>query len=450
MSRPAGSLSLVVSLLAVAAQATNAQDSTADVIRGRVTDDSSRAIVATVIVTRGPDRATQQSTSDSSGNFRVRFEQGTGDYLVYVTATGFTSARRRVQRQRDEHELVANFVLQPAPVANLDAVRIEARRPVRASVNVNPTEPEPGSSETWRDGVSGQIPPTVVGDLNAAAGTMSNVTITGGGPSILGAGSESNLNTLNGTGFSASSIPRAARTETRVTGATFDPTRGGFSGANVDVRLGPGDRDYQRRNAYVTLDPRLLQFTDATGRALGAPSGGARGSFGADGELIRRALTYNVAVDLARSISEPATLLNAEDQALLNAGVDPDSVARLLAFAMPTGLPLAGSGVPSNRAHNGVTWLGRFDDTRDTLQTRALTTYAGFTRDGALGFGPLSAPSTASELRQRSLGAQITLGAYVGPGRRTLNESRVAMSGVRTTMSPYQSLPGANVLTLVR
>src|SRR5689334_25412446 len=80
------------------------QDS-ADVIRGRVTDDSSHAIVATVVVTRGPDRAVQQTTSDSSGNFRVRFEKGTGDYLVYVTATGSISARRRVQRQGDEPEL---------------------------------------------------------------------------------------------------------------------------------------------------------------------------------------------------------------------------------------------------------------------------------------------------------------------------------------------------------
>ena len=54
---------------------------------------------ASIVVTRGPDRLTQQTTSDSSGNYSTRFEQGTGDYLVYVTAPGFKSARRRVQRQ---------------------------------------------------------------------------------------------------------------------------------------------------------------------------------------------------------------------------------------------------------------------------------------------------------------------------------------------------------------
>lgn len=432
--------------LALAAGSGQAQGSGADVIRGKVTDDSSRALVAKVMITRGPDRLTQEATTDSAGNFRVRFEEGTGDYLVYVSAPGFSTARRRVQRVTDERELVANFILPRAVVATLDAVKITGQKPERAANPIQPTEPETGSSEKWRDGVNGQIPPTVAGDLNAIAGTMSNVTITGTGPAILGSGSESNLNTLNGMGLSAGAIPRAARTETRVTGATYDATRGGFSGANVDVRLGPGDRNYQRRNAFLTFDPRFLQFTDATGRSLGATSGGARGSVGADGEVIRSAMTYNVSLDVGRSLSEPSTLLNADANALLNAGVAPDSVARLIALATPLGVPLLAPGVPTNRTHNTVTWLGRLDDTRDTLSTRALTTYAGVTRDGALGFGPLTAPSAASERRERTLGAQVTIGAYVGPGRRTLNETRLALSGVRTTVSPYQSLPGATVL----
>src|SRR6266481_1127350 len=433
-------------LVALTAGTLRAQESGPDVIHGRVTDDSSRAIVATIMVTRGPDRLTQQTTTDSAGNFRVRFDPGTGDYLVYVSAAGFTPARRRVQRQTDEHDLVANFTLARAPVATLDTVKITAQKPERAKNDISPYEPEAGSSEKWRDGVNGQVPPTVAGDLNAIAGTMSNVTMTANGPAILGSGSGSNLNTLNGMGLAAGAIPRAAHTETRVTGATFDPTRGGFSGANVDVQLGPGDRDYQRRNAYLTFDPRFLQFTDATGRALGATTGGVRGSAGADGEIIRDAMTYNVSLDVGRSLSEPSTLLNTDARALLNAGVAPDSVARLITAAGPLGVPLVAAGIPTNREHNSVSWLGRLDDTRDTLSTRALTSYAGWTRDGAVGFGPLSAPSAASERRERTLGAQLTLGSYVGAGRRTLNETRIALSGVRTDVSPYRSLPGASVL----
>jgi hypothetical protein len=417
----------------------------ADVVRGRVLDDSSRAVAgATVMITRGPDRLTQQTTTDSSGAFSSRFEQGTGDYLVYVSATGFKAERRRVQRQAAERELVADFKL-VRDLAVLAAVKVTAARPERASNAVRPTDPEPGSNDKWNEGVNGQVSPSIAGDLTATAGTMSNVTLGPGGASILGSGGESNLTTLNGMGLATGSIPRAANTETRVTGATFDATRGGFAGANIDVRLGPGSRMYQRRNAFITFDPPQLQFTDAVSRSLGTTSGGFRGSAGADGEIIRGALTYNVALDVARSSSDPSTLVNADAEALLRAGVSPDSVARLLAIATPLGIPLTGQGVPSNRERSAVSWLGRLDDTRDTLQTRALTSYLGVTKDGAIGFGPLTAPAAAGERRERTLGAQLTFGAFVGPGHRVLTETRIAASGVHTDVAPYRALPSANV-----
>jgi len=428
------------------APAAAAQATTADVVRGRVVDDSARALVGvTVMITRGPDRLTQQTTTDSAGRYSSRFEVGTGDYLVYVSATGFRSDRRRVQRQAEEHELVANFTM-ARDLTVLAAVKVTAVKPERASHDVNPYQLEPGSSERWSDGVAGQLSPMAMGDLNAIAGTMSNVTMTPNGASILGSGSESNLTTLNGMGMAAGSIPRAARTETRVTAATFDATRGGFAGANVDVRLGPGSRNYQRRNAFVTLDPPQLQYTDAVSRALGTTSGGFRGSFGADGELVRKALTYNVALDVGRSASDPSTLVNADADALLRAGVAPDSVARLVAVATPLGLPLTGPGVPNGHERNTISWLGRLDDTRDTLQTRALTSIVSYTRDGAIGFGPLTAPSAAGERRERTLGAQLTLGAFVGPGHRVLTETRFAASGVHTDVAPYRALPAANIL----
>ena len=433
-------------ILFAASPNTAAAQGTVDLVRGRVTDDSAKAVAgAVVMITRGPDRLTLSDTTDANGTYSVRFENGTGDYLVYVASPGFKAARRRVQRQTTETELVADFTLS-RDVTELDAVKVSAQRPVRATNNVQPTQLEPGSNEKWNDGILGAVAPTVVGDLNATAGTMSNVTMTPSGASILGSGTDSNLNTLNGMGLATGSLPRAARTETRVTGATFDPTRGGFAGANVDVRLGPGDRNFQRRNAFITLDPQSWQFSDPVGRALGAPSGGFRASLGADGELIRQMLTYNVAVDVARSSSDPATLLSANADALRMSGVSPDSVARLIAIASPLGLPVTTSGVPSSRARDGVTWLGRLDITRDTMKTRALTSYLGYTKESALGFGPLAAPSSAGERKERTLGVQLTLGEYLGKAKRVLNETRVAASSVRTEAQPYQLQPAVNVL----
>ncbi|MEO8576679.1 MAG: hypothetical protein ABI556_08270, partial [Gemmatimonadales bacterium] len=154
----------------------------------------------------------------------------------------------------------------------------------------------------------------------------------------------------------------------------------------------------------------------------------------------------NVAIDVARSTSDPATLISANADALRIAGVAPDSVARLIALTTPLGLPAVVPGVPAVREHNGVTWLGRLDDTRDTMKTRAITSLIGFTRDGALGFGPLSAPSSAGERKERTFGAQLTLGDYVGAGRRVLTETRIAASAVKTESEPYRNVPGASVL----
>ncbi|MDQ2891291.1 MAG: carboxypeptidase-like regulatory domain-containing protein [Gemmatimonadota bacterium] len=419
-----------------------------DIVRGHITDDSSRALVrATVIVTRGPDRLVQQTTSDSTGAFSLAFDPGTGDYLVSVSAVGYASARRRVQREGTERVLAANFTLK-RDLALLAAVNVKASKPVRATNDVSPYQPETGSSEKWKDGVEGQVPPSLAGDLNAIAGTMSNVTVTPAGPSILGSGSESNLNTLNGMGLAAGAIPRAANTTTRVTGATFDPTRGGFSGANIDVQLGPGNRFYQARRAFLTVGPSAFQFTDPTGRASGAQSTSLRGSLGADGELIRDALTYNVAVDLTHSVRQPATLSGADGNVLLRSGVSPDSIARLFTVIGPLGLAPVGHGVPLSQQHDVLSWIGRLDDTRDTLATRALTSYATYSRDGGIGFAPLSAASSASQQRQQTLGAQLTLGNYVGATRMVLNESRFGASLVHTTAVPYLAMPAANVLIL--
>jgi hypothetical protein len=104
-----------------------------------VVGDSARPIPgASVIVVRGPDRLTQQATADSSGRYAVRFAEGTGDYLVTVSAPGFRTARRRVQRQGSEQVLAADFTLS-RDVATLAGVNVRGERPARASNRVAPT-----------------------------------------------------------------------------------------------------------------------------------------------------------------------------------------------------------------------------------------------------------------------------------------------------------------------
>jgi hypothetical protein len=235
-----------------------------------------------------------------------------------------------------EHELVANFVL-AVDVTLLATQRVTADRPVRASNSVNPTQPETGASEKFSDGVNGQLSPTIAGDLSAIAGTLPNVTMTPSGISILGSDPSSTLTTLNGMNFPGVPFrePRAPRHASP--GSTYDATRGGFTGANVDVRLGPAAETITP-NGFVTFDPRALQYTDPTTRSLGTTSGGARTSFGADGELIRRALTYNVSSISREASPIPRRCSTPTRQALLRAGASPDSVARIIALSTPMGI----------------------------------------------------------------------------------------------------------------
>src|SRR3954466_3249972 len=153
----------LIAVIAVAAAfaSSAAAQQTADVRKGKVVNDSGKVVAgATVIVTRGPDRATQQVKTDSLGNWTVRFEPGTGDYLVYIAFPGLKSARRRVQSENGEREFTANFTLS-TDVEMLAAMKTTAVKPVRGSNAVNPTAGETGVSEKWSDGVSGQLPPTV-------------------------------------------------------------------------------------------------------------------------------------------------------------------------------------------------------------------------------------------------------------------------------------------------
>jgi len=416
-------------------------------IRGRVTDDSAHAVAgATVFVTRGPDRLMKQAATDSAGRYRISFENGTGDYLVAIAAVGLKSARRRVQRTGSETELIADFVL-AHDASTLAAVTVTAEKPERAQNDVSPYSTEVGgAAEKWKDGVNGQLNPAMVGDLAAIAATMPGITVGPNGISMLGAGSESNLNTLNGMAMPGGVVPRAARVQTRVTGATFDATRGGFSGANIDVQFAAGNRNYQTRNAYATWDARSLQFTDAVGRALGVPQSNLKGSVGADGELIRHAMTYNVGLDYARVASDAVTLLGAGPDVLASSGVARDSVSRALNVARGLGLPLSAGGIPRDRQSETVTWLGRLDDTRDTLNVRALTTMYSQSRSGGLNFGALSAPSAGGDQRVHGLGVQARAETYFGPGRRMLNESKIGFNRTNTSGTPYLALPGASVL----
>ncbi len=437
---------LVALLIASVALAPSASAQNAETLRGRVTSDSGKVLTgATVIVTRGPDRLVQQGVTTDSGTYRITFENGTGDYLIAVQATGYKPARRRVTRVGTEREFVADFVMS-SNVVSLAAMKIQANLPVRASVSVSANNPETGSSERFNEGMISGLPPNMAGDINTTVSTIPGATMAGGGLSMLGASGTSNLTTLNGMAMGAGSVPRAARVDTRVTGATFDATRGGFSGANIDVRLGAGSRNFQNRQIYGTLDAPALQATDPIGRAFGVTNTNWRLSGGIDGEAIRKVLTYNVAVDASRSTRNRNDLLSADPLAYQLSGISLDSVQRARTLAPSTGLPLAGAGIPNGIQRDAFSAIARFDDTRDTTRSHSVTFYANQSQADNEGTGALNAPVSGAERTDRAFGGMWSLGKWSGPGFSTYRVTRLNASSTLARTSPHTERPAVDVL----
>jgi hypothetical protein len=415
-----------------------------DTLAGRVVSDSARTAPisgATVLVTRSSDRAVQQTVTDADGRWQIVFADGSGDYLVYVSATGFAPGRRRVQRTASERRFVVDLILKATVPQQLAAVKVRAQAPPPVPREVRLGNEDTGANERWSEGVTATVAPNARGDLAATATTVPGFTQGAGGVSLLGAAGA--LTTLNGAAIPGVQLPRAANLDARFTGTTFDATRGGFSGSNYDVRLGPGNRNFQQRSAFLTLDAPALTVTDATGRALGLPSTGGRFSAGADGELIRKTATYNVALDLSRSAASPASLLSADAATLTRIGLRADSAAALRTAAVTAGLPLGSPG--AQRVRENLTWLARLDDTRDTAKTFAVSSLVSLDRQRGVGLTPSAAPSATAEQVDAAASLQLLSQRYFGRDRRVFNELRASGTVVRQTGEPTQLLPAAAV-----
>ena len=103
----------LITLLFACSLPRSGQAQGADTLRGRVlvTDSGTAIVVAEVIWTRAPDRAFKSALTDADGRYQIVFEQGTGDYLVHVSALGRTSVRLRVKRAGSETVLAQDVQL---------------------------------------------------------------------------------------------------------------------------------------------------------------------------------------------------------------------------------------------------------------------------------------------------------------------------------------------------
>jgi hypothetical protein len=443
--------SSVLALL-LALPATVVAQTRTDVIRGHVTTDSGVVLAgASIIVTRAPDRASFQGSSDAQGNYQVLIPDATGDYLVHISAIGRNAFRKRVTRTGADTVFVVDAKLASA-VQTLGPVTVQAStpKPTRGSGR-GPFGTEAGAAEKTVDGVSSTISPDQLGDLTAAASTVPGISVTSGGISAFGLGASQNSTTLNGLSFAGADLPREARTTTRVTTSTYDPSRGWFSGANVNVELSGGNLLASRRASF-TVDAPPAQYTDPISSKLGQRYTNLKFNLGGDGPLTADdRMFYSYGAQYSHRNAGIATLANASADLLQHAGVSHDSVARLMQIAGASRIPI-GAASPS-LSTDDASFILRLDHApfnwantppTPSPQTIALTTYAKWTRSTSLSLGPTVTPDHGGE-NWRAIG--MIEGLYSRYwGKDYLSDIRSSLTYNRARSTPTLALPDGRVL----
>jgi hypothetical protein len=437
---------LVAALVAVAApMAADAQS--VDVIRGRVTGPDSVPIEnANVTATTLSGNVSRTARTDRQGRFTITFPNGEGDYIMQYAALGFAARRFQVKRVADEDVLIADARLQRVN-AVLDEVTVvgQRERPRRNDV-------QPDVSGTERTVATSEVPANLMGDLAAMAATLPGVTPAtmddgSSGYSVLGLGADQNNTTLNGMNFGGGNLPRDAAVSTSLVTSPYDVSRGGFSGAQLNIR-GRSGSNFQTRTMSFNFDNPGLQWTDAAARTLGQEYGNMSLGGSISGPLVFDKTFYSTSYQLGRRTNDFQTLLSVDPLGLKTSGIASDSVTRLLSVMGGLGIP-ATSGPPTLRD----TRYGDMGNVFGTIDFTSPSSTSGqavnLTYNGAWG---RQSPSRASVTETPAFGGESTNWRYGLQGRHSayfgvgvLTETSAGFSQSKTYSDPFLDLPAGRV-----
>jgi hypothetical protein len=415
-----------------------------DVIRGRVTGPDSLPIEnAVVTATTISGNVNRTARTDKGGRYTVTFPGGDGDYMVSFAALGYAARRFQVKRVADEEFLVADARLQKVGGV-LDAVEVRAdrQRPRRDDV-------APDASGTERVINAADVPANQMGDLAAMAASLPGVMPTtsddgSNGYSVLGLGADQNNTTLNGMMFGGSSLPRDAAISSSLVTSPYDVSRGGFSGAQMNIRTRPGSNFIARTNSF-NFDSPAMQWSDATSRSLGREYMNASLGGLLSGPIVHDRVFYSMSYQLGRRSSDYETLLSADPLGLKAAGVSQASRSDLLGALAAQQIPTT-VGLRDDQIGDSGMLLGSVDLTSPSATSGRAVNVAF---NGSWG---RQSPSAGAATEMPGYGGDRTNWNYGVQGRHSsflrgvfLTESSLGVSASRSHGEPYLSLPGGRV-----
>ena len=436
-------LLLAASLFAFGVSASPAHAQT-DVIRGRVTSIEGLPLQnVRVTATSIPGNVTRNTRSDQRGNFQIVFPGGPGDYMMGFALIGYVYRQFEIKRVADEDVLIANATLN---VVALDTISVVATMQQR----VNRNSPTPDVSGTERPVNPGEIPPELQGDIAAMAASLPGVLLVPGiegaadGFSVLGLGADQNTTTLNGMQFGANNLPRDANVSSSLTTSPYDPSRGGFSGGNFNIRSSPGS-NFRNLGMSMVVNSPQLQWTDRAAQALGTEFTNV--SFGglASGPLVLNKAFYNVSYQLGRQSRDNQTLFGTSSLGLETAGVSEDSVARFSTILQNNNVPGLLTPLNSQRITDNGSVFGSIDispPSSSSGQSFGLTFNGNWGKQHPVSGGATQLATASGERTNWGGGLQARHNAYL---KLILTETSVGVNLSRDHGEPYLDLPSGRV-----
>ena len=417
-----------------------------DVIRGVITGPDSIPIAgARVTATSLSGNVNRNGRTDTKGRFTITFPGGDGDYFVTVSALGFAPKRFEVKRTADQEVLLADARLTRA-VTQLDEVRVVGDRP---RTTRDDRTPDIGGSERAIN--NGNVSAAQAGDLAAMAASLPGVQLVPGadgdpsGFSVLGLTPDQNNSTLNGQNFGGSNLPRDAGVSSSLATSPYDVSRGGFSGAQFQLRT-PSGSNFTSRTMSLNLDAPPLQFADASARSLGQEfSNTSLGGLFA-GPLVLDKAFYNLSYQLGRRSNDLRTLLNTDAAGLLTSGIAPDSAARLLAILQRLGVPASTAANPQDRLSDQGSLFGTINLSPPGSRTGQAFTFSGngsWNRTSPVSGSVSELPAHSGERINWNGGLAGRHSAYFSSG--ILTETNVNLSASSNYGSPFLEVPSGNV-----
>ena len=441
-------LSIISILIFAAVKSASAQ--VTDVIRGRVTGPDSMPLQGVnVRATSYAGGVAKTTTTDKNGRFTIVFINGEGDYWIDYVKLGFAPRRFEVKKIGDEEVMIADTRMVSA-IATLDAVTVEAQR-ARALPNRNAQGVDVGGGE--RPITTNGVPADQQGNLAAMAATVAGIQLIPGLDgasdvySMLGLSGDQNNTTFNGLGSAVSALPPDILATTSIVPYTFDPSKGGFSGAQINIATVPGSNFSRRSMTNVDITPPL-EWADRTANALGQKYTNMRLGGNAAGPIVPDHAFYNTAYNVGRRFSDVQTLLNTSSVGLAAAGVAADSVSRFRDILLRGGIPTTATGAASALAQDvgqlsaNFDFMPSSDGTGHSFTVGALGNYQRtqpVSRGGLL----LATLGHAGENKFWGANASIVHSNYFGFGMLSKTTFGFASSG--TVLEPYEQLPEGSV-----